>query len=966
MQLKITTPVPSSRFSLSKKLKSNSIHIRGTSHTPTLRKKFSPHLNKSFNCYEEPSIFPNYSRNSPSILRDNLVIRKTKNRLRVGTKLSNSNALSVAKAEMSSKNYRKALDLLNKLINEESTTDCKYYRGVCLMHMRQYNEALQDLSTVRELSPSYDPQLYIAFYMCYMYLTDYSSALRSLTQCTKVFPNHSKAYLLRGQMLNKMKKFEKALKDFKKVDEGEASLYIGQSLKGLRQYHKSLALFEKAAKNELTKELALLERAKVLYKLGMVSEAKQGFEEVAKDPGFQASYYLSKIKIREGDLTSAALMLEEVTQYSNDSHICLRAICKIALTMIKEKDYYGALHTFQRAKGKLYSRNKKNLLEYTEAVVALMKRKFAEGIKLLTALIEQGLKDYLPNCFVFRAYGYYASGQYALSIEDYNTAMYSLVLDKASEFNFSISKGILAAKSNNAKASINLFKNLQAAFPKNPIPEICQVCVLLELSHTDGKVLKKAERLMNTASQKRTDSEVLYIKSLITYFQGNFEKSFGYIKECVDKAEENIYSHYMARGFCNMALKIYTEAVQDFSISLQLNESTKPLYPFRGICGYLSEDYSLALDDFLYYCNDGDQESVILSSKLLIFTACYTDALMLLSNSSNSDDILNLRGYCYLMTDMYDKSLNCLKQVKNPLSTNDALYIDTIKVGVLDYFGEGQIFTRKYSLWIKGLQLMYMQDYQQAVDVFQDVLEIMHQTESELFNDNIIIEEENCEVLYNIALCNTLNEQLMNREHALLILKELAEVVNIEHRGQLFLICAVIELIHSNKDSAEKYLQESAKCSPEHCARFIDGKDVEILPLHTGNEFSCKFKLIDFPGNNKIKLRPAISLPKIDPPLKFEDSCKAMKDLLRFDTIQPRPEAPWLNRNKGSIQFTDSIIDLEVEDSKRNSKNITFVPKQCRSQEIRKKNSSFVKIKDLKKENSRINQLLDKIKEICA
>jgi len=190
-------------------------------------------------------------------------------------------------------------------------------------------------------------------------------------------------------------------------------------------------------------------------------------------------------------------------------------------------------------------------------------------------------------------------------------------------------------------------------------------------------------------------------------------------------------------------------------------------------------------------------------------------------------------------------------------------------------------------------------------------------------------------------------------------------VVNVEHRGQLFLICAVIELSQGNKDSAEKYLKESAKCAPEHCQAFLDGSTIEILPLHTGNELSSKFPLIDFFANKKVKLRPAITLPKFLPPLKFEDSCLILKDLLKFDSILPRPEAPWLNRNKGSIQFTESIIDLDVEDSKRNSKKMVFLPKPCKSQQIRKKNSSFVRVKDAQKD-SKITNLMDKIKEICS
>ena len=187
MQLKITTPIPLSRFSLSKKIKTGPIHIRGSSQTPTLRKKFSPHLNKSFNCYEEPSTLQSYSRNSPSILRETLTIRKTKNRLRVNQKLTVPSVLNQIKSEMTNKNYRKAMDLLNRVMNEDGNIEVKYYRGICFMHLKLYSEALSELKTIQENSPSYDPQLYIALYMCYMCLSEYPSALNHYQLVLKIF-----------------------------------------------------------------------------------------------------------------------------------------------------------------------------------------------------------------------------------------------------------------------------------------------------------------------------------------------------------------------------------------------------------------------------------------------------------------------------------------------------------------------------------------------------------------------------------------------------------------------------------------------------------------------------------------------------------------------------------------------------------------------------------------------------------
>lgn len=456
MLLKITTPVPSSRLSLSKKLKNNIIHIRGSSQTPTLRKKFSPHLNKSFNCYEEPSVLPSYNRQSPNMLRDSIVLKRPKNRIRITSRSSTANLFSLAKAEMTGKNYLKALDLLNKVLQEENNPDILYSRGVCLMHLKSYPEALIDLKQILESFPLYDPQLYIALYMCYLHSNNFSLALKTLNSALKVFPKFSKAYLLRGQMMNKLKKYDKALRDFGKSSDPEVHLYIGESLKGKLQFDKAVKHFDLALQIPSIRISALLEKAKLNYKVKNYKESLENIEDLLKltENNIQASYYLAKLKIRDNELIQSTLLLEQVIQNSNELTLSLKAICKLGLIKIKEKDFYGALHTFHRTNGKELSKRKQSLYQYTEAIVSLMKRKFNEGILIFNILIEENiLKDYIISCFIYRAYGHYAKGDYPLAINDYLYASNYCVLDKASSFNYMISQAIVKSEANDFKGS---------------------------------------------------------------------------------------------------------------------------------------------------------------------------------------------------------------------------------------------------------------------------------------------------------------------------------------------------------------------------------------------------------------------------------------------------------------------------------------------------------------------------------
>ena len=154
----------------------------------------------------------------------------------------------------------------------------------------------------------------------------------------------------------------------------------------------------------------------------------------------------------DNELGKAGLLLEQVIQNTHDNAISTRALYKLALIKIKEKDFYGALHTLHRTHGKLQSKKKLSLYQYTEAIISLMKRKFTEGIMILSTIIEENvLKEYTHNCYLYRAYGYYAKGEYELSINDYKIASLINNLDKASEFNFSISQAIVKCNEDNYK-----------------------------------------------------------------------------------------------------------------------------------------------------------------------------------------------------------------------------------------------------------------------------------------------------------------------------------------------------------------------------------------------------------------------------------------------------------------------------------------------------------------------------------
>jgi hypothetical protein len=131
-----------------------------------------------------------------------------------------------------------------------------------------------------------------------------------------------------------------------------------------------------------------------------------------------------------------------------------------------------------------------------------------------------------------------------------------------------------------------------------------------------------------------------------------------------------------------------------------------------------------------------------------------------------------------------------------------------------------------------------------------------------------------------------------------------------------------------------------------------------------------------FDDQPKIEVRPAISLPRVLlPSLEFSVEEDA-KDFFFFKKIQTKPEAPWLNRIRDSIQFTDSLVEVDSEPTeiteRENKKEMaeesweskrvvkSMLPLRHYSSDISKQ-----KVREGKKEDTP-HDIVKKIQELCS
>lgn len=1005
---------PTLRISQSRTRSKTPLQQRPSSQTPTIRKKFSPTVNKSLTCYKDQPIAKHSRTSSLDKTREcnsSFKHAKTKSLKSSGKIVLNTReiiSLDNVQGEMAVGNYQKAIEMIGKILkNDSGNLEAIYSRGVCFMHLKKYDQAIKDFVQVMDIDPGFDQQLYMALYMSYNSINQPSSALRCLSKGLRKFPNYSQGFFLRGQLYNKSQKYDKALLDFKKVisldkQQSQVLLHIAESYIGLGETESTLKVLSIAVTRPEILRRALVLRIQVLCDVGRYDDALYDMEKVLKHWPEEASiyYYKGLMHFNSKQNTDAAICFEQVVQANKDPKAVNKALYYLVTIQISERDFYGALHTLERSLDIGQTHELKALHNYTEGVISLMKRKLEEGILIFTGILssnEKSLKDYIGDCYENRAFASFSLKQYEKALNDFKSAKLYKQVERASEFNIMLCDAIMAEAHQNHITGLEIFKASKELFPKNIMPDLCRACIMLHMSQSveeSSQFINKAEGIIeNILAHREPEYEILFYKSILNFFLKKYDKALENAKRTVEKADENIPNHYANRGFCHIALKKYEEAIQDFTIALQLNENFKEVYLYRGISAFLQDDLQLSFDDFSLVAKKFPEDLPLQfkTAKLLMAIGSYNESLEIFNTFfQDSSSIFPAKNY--LLLNNFNKALTSLCSIK---STNEVEIDKEVIELIIDIQGNpstifesvsicnrlkhsfGKIFTKKYMYWLIGTILLYNNECTAATGYFQAVLEMLHDEEPELFADSITIEEENCEILYNLALCSLKSTSDESKANALMIFEELAEVLSEKHRGQLLFLSAILHVVQRSKGKAEKLFKEAVKADSETLSPFLDGKEISVLPLHTANEFSSIFPMIPIKleALPTIYVRPAIVLPHADIEYSALDIQKELLGFFSIANIHPRPEAPWLIRVKGSIQFTDAFLeishDLETEAEEKPSIKIESkafeIHPGARSQNILRQ-SSFLSEASKKIVNNRamfdIN-LEEKIKNLC-
>lgn len=856
--------------------------------------------------------------------------------------------LRTGRDQINNHEYHTAISTFSTIHSlDSSNIESSYLRGMCFYKTCQYKSAISDLLKVVSSEPCYNKFAYYILALCFEKINDVVTAVRHISKGLYQFPKFCKGYILRGNLYNQQQKYEKALSDFRKalslnIEEGSALLGMADSLEKIGDFATAYKVLTQATTFPAVAAEALLRRARLLTSQGKHAQAMNDYNMVLErfPDNSEAYFHKGKSLLEESKYSDAVLCFEQSIKYDQSNTLFAKAVYHLGYIKIKEKDFYGAIHQFDRcSSGALLEQQ--CLRTYAEGVIYLIKRKFKEAISCFTKILRKKLSidEYQSNCYEHLAFAHLSLRLFAKAIKYLKTALTTGKLTKASKYNLELSQGYICAEKLDYIQAAGYFQKAGIIFPNKSEPWILQASLIIEENSAslplNESVLLDCEVLVEKAVGFRVDSESSHARGVVRYLLGKFEQALDDAKVCIEKADENVAEHYVFRALCHAALCNYTEAVNDFSVALQLNDTLEYVYNYRGRCAFLMDDSDLAYMDFqkLVSLNENSPEPYIKTAIVLMHSSSFSGAISSLENANSIEytveaALLKIKafllqydvdlalgemnfvienGFSDLKMRRDKEILDFIQNLSNESPKKFDSALQTVE-GFVDKCGE--IFDQKIILWYKGVFLLYLERYEESISSFQRVVEILQSKSKKLSSEEALaIEEQNCEILYNISLCYL----QLNKQKTLEMFTNLSKILNKKHKGQLLFLCALVSLELQNPASAEKLMQEAYLCDPETLTPYLNKQQVIIKPLNTTNVLAMSFPLLQVFENKKVRLRPAICLPKPSlPNIEFTIEDKVI-DFFRINKITPKPEPPWLKRNKGSIMFTDFMVDLEHE-----------------------------------------------------
>lgn len=198
-------------------------------------------------------------------------------------------------------------------------------------------------------------------------------------------------------------------------------------MKGIGNYQGAISSYTNAIDVDTESQKQGYMKRGILYiQMRDYSQALDDFTKLIELDDFNAKAYFYRAKSLEKlkNYDDAVLSFEQVSKLSADEYLQNNALYEIIKIRVKQRDFYEAYYTLQRAEKYKQKHQKLSLYQgFTEGVIFLMKRKTKKGVAMLSQMIEKSpvLKDesYLNSLiYIYRAYGFILLQKFDSALKD--------------------------------------------------------------------------------------------------------------------------------------------------------------------------------------------------------------------------------------------------------------------------------------------------------------------------------------------------------------------------------------------------------------------------------------------------------------------------------------------------------------------------------------------------------------------
>jgi len=242
--------------------------------------------------------------------------------------------------------------------------------------------------------------------------------------------------------------------------------------------------------------------------------------------------------------------------------------------------------------------------------------------------------------------------------------------------------------------------------------------------------------------------------------------------------------------------------------------------------------------------------------------------------------------------------INVLQTIKDAHKKEDLKGSLTKSISILSQAlksnSEGEICKPKQVHWYKGIFNFFLGDFEKAQTEFKNSLskkEIAEMANASPI-EQAMVEKENAELIYNVALCYILEEYY---EAAFMHLHEILPYTEGSDRGKLLLLIGILHLGLEQTDEAREFMVEGFKFDSETVSAYLEEKkDVKILPFSSGSTYASRFPMarIKVKNTNPVLIRPTFNLPRIRLPVMDFQTEDFILDQFGIKSIKSKPEAP--------------------------------------------------------------------------